>query len=342
MDDRVHVDSVEWGPPRLRWMEAREVAEARRLCRRRSDITVAVGNRELAFGLALGEKEDRRRDTLKFAIRVGGDLGSVEMPRALVRLLLDQVDPALSEQHPDADLVLETALEAPLTALETLLGTRIAVLPGNAAAPSGARSVELTVSADGVSIGRVRLWLTAATMIPLHDLFEGAPPAPRDLGDFPLLVEIVAGTIGLTPSVLKTLRRGDVLLADDATLDSPVQIFIAGRPLMKGEMNNSGLRVVSTDDGRKRGQTLMDEHADSAPEASHLDELPMTVAFEVGRLEMTLGELRSIQPGYVIELKRGNAATIDLVVRGRLIGKAELVQIDDTVGARILRLFNDE
>jgi type III secretion protein Q len=73
--------------------------------------------------------------------------------------------------------------------------------------------------------------------------------------------------------------------------------------------------------------------------AAGLDELPIKLVFELGRQEISLGELRQIRPGYVFGLARDDSAPVEVYAGGRRIGRGELVRIEDEVGVRLVRLF---
>ena len=69
-----------------------------------------------------------------------------------------------------------------------------------------------------------------------------------------------------------------------------------------------------------------------------VNELPMTVIVEVGRLQMTVQQLMDLQPGNMLDLDTHPENGVDLVVNQKLIGKGELVLVGETIGVRILDL----
>lgn len=65
--------------------------------------------------------------------------------------------------------------------------------------------------------------------------------------------------------------------------------------------------------------------------------LPVLVEFELGRLELTLGELAGLQPGYVFPLPAFvEGANVTLRTNGRAAGRGELVAVGDTLGVRLV------
>lgn len=79
----------------------------------------------------------------------------------------------------------------------------------------------------------------------------------------------------------------------------------------------------------------------SAQDASDLDDLPVRLVFEVGRLELSLGEIRRLAPGTVLPLARPIEGALDIVANGRRIGRGTIVKIGDSIGVRVMRLLDN-
>jgi flagellar motor switch protein FliN/FliY len=69
-----------------------------------------------------------------------------------------------------------------------------------------------------------------------------------------------------------------------------------------------------------------------------LSNVEMDVTAELGRTRMTVRELLSLTPGLVVELDRMAGSPIDLFVNGTLIGRGEVVVIDEEFGVRITEI----
>ena len=81
------------------------------------------------------------------------------------------------------------------------------------------------------------------------------------------------------------------------------------------------------------------EETGTADRAGTLDSVPITLAFEVGTLSMTLGQLAAIKPGYVFELAaRLEEARVVIRANGAPVGRGELVAIGDTLGVQLLAI----
>ena len=93
----------------------------------------------------------------------------------------------------------------------------------------------------------------------------------------------------------------------------------APRPLGDGHDNNDGHNV----------------------EFGVLRQVPMTVQVEVGRTSMTLGEvLDELEVGSSIRLDRHAGDPVEVYINGALFARAEVVVLQDQIGARIIELVD--
>jgi len=58
--------------------------------------------------------------------------------------------------------------------------------------------------------------------------------------------------------------------------------------------------------------------------------------FELGALDLSLGELRALKPGHVFDLAQPlNRSAVRIVAHGNVLGKGHLVAIGDRLGVRV-------
>lgn len=67
-------------------------------------------------------------------------------------------------------------------------------------------------------------------------------------------------------------------------------------------------------------------------------DVPVQVIAVMGKRGISVKELMELRMGQVIDLKRPPNETVDIVVNGKLFARGELVEIDDKLGVRILKL----
>ena len=83
----------------------------------------------------------------------------------------------------------------------------------------------------------------------------------------------------------------------------------------------------------------------SGPTGLHdpdLDDLPVRLVFELGRVELSLGELQRLAPGALVPLGRPLDESLDIMANGRRLGRGTLVQIGESLGVRIVSLAGNE
>jgi len=73
--------------------------------------------------------------------------------------------------------------------------------------------------------------------------------------------------------------------------------------------------------------------------AADLDSSQIRVTVSLGRLTLALRELLELTPGAVLEIPESiPSQTVELLVGDRCVGRAELVQLEDSLGVRIVEL----
>jgi type III secretion protein Q len=75
-----------------------------------------------------------------------------------------------------------------------------------------------------------------------------------------------------------------------------------------------------------------------AQDDKDLDQVPVQVVFQAGRLEMSLSEVDRLAPGTILPLDRPVDEALDIVVNGKRIGRGGLVKVGDALAVRVTRL----
>ncbi len=65
-------------------------------------------------------------------------------------------------------------------------------------------------------------------------------------------------------------------------------------------------------------------------------DVPVTLSLEVGRTEMSVGNLLRLSQGAVVELDRNAGEPLDVMVNGALVARGEIVVINDKFGIRLV------
>lgn len=174
---------------------------------------------------------------------------------------------------------------------------------------------------------------------------DDPPPSPGALAALPVPVSVGFDGPRLAAAEWRSLRPGDVVLIGNGCLP-PLQaraarhawplaaapdgwrITAAARPLpslLEPSMNDESPGVDPATD-------------DAAGESGAFPrELPVQLAFDIGRIEIGVGDLASLQPGYVFALPAHlEGANVTIRANGRAAGRGEVVAVGETLGVRLL------
>lgn len=334
--DDVDADTV--SAPMLARVSPRDAADSRLIHRARAAASLAVAGRTFHLNvLPLHEAGDTA--ARQVPVRFGASVGLLCLSRPLLRGLLDLADPGLPDTHRDIDLLLELLLAPSLARLEEATARRVSLCDAAVTVPRDLRPIAFRVTADGVSVGDAVIRLAAPDIRVAADLLDRLPPAANRVGGLRVPLAVVVGLAELSLGDLRTLRRDDVVLSDLTLPEGGAVVTVAGQPCWGARRTAKGFEIAARP-AAGQGMPIMKDTADQPAATANLEALTVRVVFEVGRTEMALSDLQRMRPGYIVELGGSPALPVDLTVRGQVIGKAELVQVGDTVGARILRLFD--
>ncbi|MDD0976390.1 type III secretion system cytoplasmic ring protein SctQ [Pseudomonas fontis] len=183
----------------------------------------------------------------------------------------------------------------------------------------------LTLTDDG---RRLPLWIEGDGPSLLKQL-PARPPS--EWHPLTLQLSLQWPSLQLPCAQLRTLACGDILLFAPATLlDGKLFGYLQGRRWAELTLNNAELEII----------TMLDNAlAEPAYDLTDLNQLEVQVGFEVGRQSLDLHTLASLGPGSLIDLAAPLNGEVRILVNQRCIGSGELVNIQDRLGVRILRLL---
>jgi type III secretion protein Q len=202
--------------------------------------------------------------------------------------------------------------------------------------------VELSVTVGQTTAGG-RLVIPAKSIeSALNDL-----PVERDASIAPevLAARLAAhGRVGcssLSREALASLRAGDVILFEGLCW-SGTRVCGPGRLLLRGLECGGDFSPGGFSLNRVHGRGLLQESdmVTGVNERSEgLPPLPVDVEIELTRLMMSLSDLAALKPGALLPLRINASEPVLLRVGDRAVARAELVDIEGEVGARILCLL---
>jgi len=81
--------------------------------------------------------------------------------------------------------------------------------------------------------------------------------------------------------------------------------------------------------GQKKFEINMDSLLDVSVE----------ISVEIGRTKLTIGELLSLTKGSIVELNRIAGESVDILVNEKLLGKGEIVLVNERLGVRVIEIL---
>jgi type III secretion protein Q len=155
-----------------------------------------------------------------------------------------------------------------------------------------------------------------------------------------LMARPLVGTACLTPGDLQNLAPSDVVMFDRLALSGgglcgPGRLSTRGFDL-HGRFDAGGFSFTRAESRAFPQELKMDT---AASPASPVPVFPLEVEVELTRLRLSLADLAKLRPGTVLPLHINASEPVILRVGDRGVARAELVEIEGEVGARILTLL---
>jgi flagellar motor switch protein FliN/FliY len=78
--------------------------------------------------------------------------------------------------------------------------------------------------------------------------------------------------------------------------------------------------------------------SDAGLNLDSLLDVPIEISIEIGRTRMSIGDLLSLNKGSIVELKKTAGESVDIYVNGKLLGKGEVVVVNERLGVRVVKI----
>ncbi len=179
----------------------------------------------------------------------------------------------------------------------------------------------------------VSVFCKAKTMQMVLDGLRQWPVADNAIAGvlFPVWMEI--GYSVLPRVELSALAVGDVILLEPSEFLARRQIRLTIPPnleiYLKLEQGKAMIEDIKQDSSVEESQG----------EPVNIDELNVTLTFDVGKQQLPLHQLKKLHKGYTFELSRPLNQLVTIRCNGQKIGVAELVEVEDRVGMRVVSLI---
>jgi len=101
--------------------------------------------------------------------------------------------------------------------------------------------------------------------------------------------------------------------------------------------------ALNEQDGRAASFTELGVGATDEEGSQNLDfllDIPLEVTVELGRTKLIINDMLRLTQGSVVELSRNAGDTVDIFVNSKLLGKGEVIVVNDRFGVRITEIIS--
>jgi type III secretion protein Q len=353
-DDGLPAASLLGQAPALAALASAQLRALNAFYRRRDAFDLELAGRSATIAAAWPPPSEALSPGYRLDFTIDGVTATASVSASLVEAVASGVDPNLSlaglaPEH--AGILVEFALSDQLAALEQRADCRFAITAVHRQAHALERDdtslLSCSIKADGLGGTWAGLRLAPGHIERLAQLLDcrAASVDPTDKLAITVSARVAAATLSV--GEVAGLSPGDVVLVDEHCRQPLTAIAVIGEHLVAClELTAAGGRIVT---GPVRGRgSAWEWSMEKVPDAAqgdvaegNLDDLPVKLVFELGRLDLSLGEVRKLAPGAVVPLVRPVEESLVIIANGRRIGRGMLVQIGDSLGVRLTRLFEN-
>ena len=160
-----------------------------------------------------------------------------------------------------------------------------------------------------------------------------APEVEFNVPDnFKTQLTVRAGSTRLMLNDLKSLTAGDIVLLENSLINK--MTIKSGEFLYDFKVNPNPDMVMELDEEQH------DIGSNDMNNQNMWDDIQIEVSAEFDKVKMTLGELKQITNGMVIDLMDAFNGKISLVVEDKTVAKGDLVIINDRYGVKLTETYS--
>ncbi|MCD8377205.1 MAG: FliM/FliN family flagellar motor switch protein [Candidatus Gastranaerophilales bacterium] len=171
------------------------------------------------------------------------------------------------------------------------------------------------------------------------------PPVPLEkqinemlFKDCPVDVTIKVGSTDFAVNDVKKLGVGDIVLFENS--NAREMILICDNILQRFAVNPNKELILPYDDEDENNGS--EEEMDTSSITNLWDSLQIEMSAEFEKIKVSLGELKNIQEGLVVDISSVYNNKVSLKVGEQIVADGELVIINDRYGVKISKVTADE
>lgn len=340
-EDGAHLASIA-----IRRMDMGEAKLRQSLFRSRGPLSLGIADTTASLWY-LGEAcAPAAKSTIRLRCHIGEHGCCLILPVQMLEDVLRIADANLNLHALDHDLlpaILLGLLGADFERAETALGCGLDLAPWQEDTPVAGPTLLFRCDLRNRTYHFQLVPESSSLLERLTQILASLPHARRALPEVHAPLILSLGSAILPLREIERLKPGDVIIPTAPPLAADkAYAVLSDRWLAEAHLDATDLTLTTP--LRDTRQALMETNGMSKltsgdqVEDTTLGELPLKLTFEIGRLDLPVGELQGLAPGYVFNLARTPGQWVDICVSGRRIGTGELVQIGEQLGVRLTRL----
>ncbi len=346
-------------------VNAQSISVINRWCQPLTPYRVVMAGRPYRLVANLGSAPDT---AYRIPFGCGGHLAVASLSGRLIERVLAadyNIDEVNGLPECQQQLLLELGFSDFILSVEEACGLPLTFRPKtDAVDPLNRIDLEfLLVSEEDDFQTRVWLEMPIAESERLITHFESSCSVlSSSSNNLPLMVSIRAGWQILYRDEIDNLAKDDVIMLQHST--DHYWVAIQGRATASLRSLNGGQfkitsqlfsRVPQAPDDTLIGtehfhfsessqlpEVSMDNQLPNTHQSTSLEDVPLCLVCEVGRLEMPLDSVRQLGEGSILKIKGDRDEVVQVVMNGRKIARGELIKVGDGLGVRLTKLYINE
>lgn len=236
-------------------------------------------------------------------------------------------------------------------------GNLFASLADEAPLPEKAKSMDISIQFDEKTVW-VRIIVPAEAETSFQTFFTAEKPSfleSPEIAALPLSLSLEVGTTEITSEEWSQIKVGDFLLLDRCSYDfengkGTAQLCLESSPLFTLRIKESETKILQhafaeesppienlSEPSSEKEEEKPLWSAENGGEKSPPDAPFLTLHAEMARIEMPVSKIVALKPEESIDFGINFTTTIFLSTKGKRVAKAELIQLGDVIGVRLLK-----
>jgi type III secretion protein Q len=207
-----------------------------------------------------------------------------------------------------------------------------------------AMQIRVQIGSHVLSAGRLRTLAAGDILLPESTSFNVAGEGWLPFGGLRIHARYSApGTLTVLDVVRHPHTEGEAGSDGNSTISRRVRANMSKGKKMEEHHDEGEKRREQAHggDGQPTPSNTGAAGANDADESGALDAVGVTLYFELGKAQMTLGEIRTLAAGSIVLFAGGSPESVAIVSSGRTLGRGEAVDVEGRLGIRITQWGNE-